>query len=60
MLATLKRGSKIVTSAGIIGTVVAIKDGEDEITIRSEDSRIKVLRSTVMRVIGSDDAEASK
>jgi preprotein translocase subunit YajC len=60
MLATLKRGAKVVTSAGIIGTVVSVKDNEDEITLRSEDSRIKVLRSSVLRVLGSDEVEAGK
>lgn len=60
MMANLKRGSKVVTSAGIIGTVVGMKDGEDEITIRSEDTKLKVLRSSVTRVLGSDDGEAAK
>jgi|SRR3954449_11289038 len=60
MMSSLKRGSKVVTTAGIIGTVVSVKDTEDEITLRSEDSRIKVLRSSVVRVLGSDEAEAGK
>ncbi len=33
-LASLKRGAKILTNAGIVGTVVTAKDGEDEIVIR--------------------------
>jgi preprotein translocase subunit YajC len=60
MLANLKRGAKVVTSAGIIGTVVAVKDTEDEITVRSEDARLKVLKSSVIRVLGSDEGEANK
>lgn len=60
MLASIKRGAKIVTSAGIIGTVVGVKEGDEEITIRSEDTRLKILRSSIVRVIGSDEAEAAK
>ena len=60
LLTNLKRGTRVVTAAGIIGTVTAVKDGEDEITIRSEDARIKVLKSSVVKILGSDEAEAGK
>src|SRR3954451_5029972 len=48
MLTSLKRGTKVVTSAGIIGTIVTVKDGDEEMTIRSEDPRLKVLKSSVV------------
>jgi len=60
MLAALKRGSKVLTSSGIVGTVVTVKDGDDEVVIRSEDARIRVKRSTIQSVIGTDEAEAAK
>jgi preprotein translocase subunit YajC len=60
MLNNIKRGAKVLTSAGIIGTVVNAKEGEDEITVRSEDSKFKMLRSSIVRVIGNDEAEANK
>ena len=56
MLANVKAGAKIVTTSGIVGTVVKIKDGEDELTIRSEDAKIRILRSTISRVIADDAA----
>jgi|SRR5947209_6843776 len=56
----LKRGMKVVTMAGIVGTITGAQDGSEEITIRSEDAKIKVLRSSVLRVLGSDEAEANK
>ena len=59
MLATLKRGAKVVTNAGIVGTVVAAKDGEEEITIRSEDTKLRILRSAIVRVVGTDEGEAA-
>ncbi len=60
LLSSISRGSKILTSSGIVGTVVTIKDGEDEIVIRSEDTKLRIKRSTVSQVIGTDTAEAAK
>jgi preprotein translocase subunit YajC len=60
MIATLKRGTKVLTNAGIVGTVVTAKDGEDEIVIRSEDTKLRIKRNVVVQVIGSDEAEAAK
>ena len=57
MLANIKPGTKIVTSAGIVGKVVKAKEGEDEITIQSEDAKIRVLRSAVVRVVGEETTE---
>jgi preprotein translocase subunit YajC len=60
MLANLKRGAKIVTSGGIIGTIVSAKDGEDEIVIRSEDTRFRIKRNVIIQVVGTDESEANK
>jgi preprotein translocase subunit YajC len=57
MLASIKRNAKVVTSGGIIGTVVTAKDGDDELVIRTEDSRLKVLRSSIVRVLAAGDDE---
>ena len=59
-LATLKRGAKILTNAGIVAVVVSAKDGEDEIVIRSEDSKFRIKRNVVVQVLGADEAEAAK
>ena len=60
LLATLKRGTKVLTSGGIFATVVSAKDGEDDILIRSEDTRLRIKRNVVVQVIGTDEAEANK
>jgi preprotein translocase subunit YajC len=60
MVATIKRGTKILTNAGIVATVVSAKDGEDEIVIRSEDTKLRIKRNVVVQVLGSDEAEAAK
>ena len=61
MLATLKKNDKVVTSAGIIGIVVAIKDGEDEVTLRVDEttnSRVRILRSTIVRITSEEQQKA--
>lgn len=58
MMASIKRGTKVATASGIIGTVANIKDGEDEVVIRSEDAKIRVLRSAITRVLGQDENDA--
>ena len=60
ILTSISRGSKILTSSGIVGTVVSIKDGEDEIVIRSEDTKLRIKRSTVSQVLGTDSTEEAK
>src|SRR6476660_2288037 len=39
LLSSISRGTKILTTSGIVGTVVTVKDGEPEIVIRSEDTK---------------------
>jgi preprotein translocase subunit YajC len=60
MIASLKRGAKVLTTGGVVGTIVSAKDGEDEIVIRSEDSRFRIKRHSVQMILGSDEAEANK
>lgn len=59
-LASIKRGTKVLTNAGIVAVVVTAKEGEDEIVVRSEDSKLRIKRSVVVQVLGTDDAEAAK
>jgi len=56
-LAALKKNDKVVTSSGILGVVVAIKENEDEVTLRGDDTsntRIRVLKSSIARVTSGD------
>ena len=48
LLASLQRGDRIVTSSGIIGEVVHIKD--DEVTIRSGEAKFVITRSAVASI----------
>jgi preprotein translocase subunit YajC len=62
LLANLKKNDKVVTSAGIIGVVVAVKENEDEVTLRVDDAtntRIRVLKSSVARVTTEEQQAAA-
>jgi preprotein translocase subunit YajC len=58
MMASLKAGTKVQTAGGILGTIERIKDGEDEVVLRSEGTRLKVTRGSIARVLGQDETEA--
>lgn len=45
MLKSVKPGDKVVTSSGIVGTVVAVKD--KTISLRSAETKLEVLKSAV-------------
>jgi preprotein translocase subunit YajC len=46
MLQGLKKGDKVVTAGGLIGTIVKIKDGDDEVEVDLGDRvSVKVVRS---------------
>jgi preprotein translocase subunit YajC len=50
MLGALRRGDRVVTGGGIVGTVQKVAD--DELTIEiAENVRVKVIRSTVTTVL---------
>jgi preprotein translocase subunit YajC len=53
MMAKLKKNDKVLTSAGIVGHVVQIKDDETVIIKSGDDanSRLTILRSTIVRII---------
>jgi preprotein translocase subunit YajC len=48
MLGAMKNGDKIVTSSGIVGVVLSIKD--KTVSIRSAESKLEVLKSAVTEV----------
>jgi preprotein translocase subunit YajC len=56
MLASLKKGDRVVTSGGLIGTIVGIND--QTVTLKIADSvRVECLRSAVTGLRGDTRAE---
>jgi preprotein translocase subunit YajC len=57
LLKSLKSGDKVVTSGGIVGTVLTVKD--KFVTVRSGDAKFEVLKSAVSDVTERAAASAS-
>jgi preprotein translocase subunit YajC len=52
MLAALRRGDRVVTAGGILGTVQVVKEGSDEVDVEiAPNVRVKVLRDTISSVV---------
>lgn len=49
MMKSLKPGDKVLTSGGILGVVVAVKD--KSVSIRSADTKMEIVRSAVSEII---------
>jgi len=62
MLAALRRGDRIVTAGGILGTVQRVKEGSDEIEVDiAPNVRVTVIRdtiTTVLKPVAANDAKA--
>ena len=57
MIASVRKGHEVVTSGGVIGTVVHV--AENRLTIKSgENTRLVVERSKIARVTNFDGPEA--
>jgi len=67
-LLTLKRGDEVVTSGGVVGEVIHIKetgkDGganrlDDRVTIKSAESRLVVERKSIARIVSASTSAPS-
>jgi len=60
MLDALRRGDRVVTGGGIIGTVARV-DNPEEVTVDIADGvRVRVLRSTISSVLAKPDPAATR
>jgi preprotein translocase subunit YajC len=60
MLDALRRGDRVVTGGGIIGTVVRA-DSPEEVTVDIADGvRVRVVRSTITSVLAKPDPGATR
>ncbi len=52
MLSKLKKGDRVVTSSGIHGEVIGIKDKEDVVVLRiAENVKVEFSRSTISTIV---------
>ncbi len=56
----VKKGDKIVTSGGIIGTVAAIKDENTVVVKISDNVRVDVVRGYISGILNSESAPEEK
>jgi len=57
MLGQVKRGDRVLTGGGIIGTITKVKDETDEVTVEIADGvRVDILRGTITDVLNAPGA----
>lgn len=57
MLANLKSGDKVVTSSGIVGVVITVKD--KTVSLRSADAKMEVTKASITDILESSNPPAS-
>ena len=55
MLSQLKTGDKVVTSGGIRGSIIALKDDYVHLRVPPDNLRLEVSRSSIVSVTTSDE-----
>jgi preprotein translocase subunit YajC len=60
MLDALRRGDRVVTGGGIIGTVARVDNPEEATVDIAEGVRVRVLRSTISSVLAKPDPAAAR
>lgn len=59
MLAAIRRGDKVITSGGIIGTVTKLTNEKELLVEIAEGVRVRVLRSMIAEVLAKTEAANS-
>jgi preprotein translocase subunit YajC len=57
LLSALKSGDRVVTSSGIVGVVITVKD--KTVSLRSADAKMEVTKSSITEILESGDAAPS-
>ena|ERR1035438_8223193 len=57
LIASLKSGDKVVTSSGIVGVVITVKD--QTVSLRSADAKMEVTKSSVTEILEGGNAVES-
>ena len=59
MLANLKSGDSVVTTGGIRGTIVAVKEDSIHIRVPPQDIRLEIARNAVAGLLGDEEQKRS-
>lgn len=60
MVNSLQNGQTVLTSGGIIGTIVAVNDDTLILRIKPDNLKIQVARSAVTSLVGDSNQNAAK
>jgi preprotein translocase subunit YajC len=60
MLGQLKTGDKVVTSGGLHGIIVALKDDYVHLRVPPDNLRLEVTRASIVSVTTQDDVATTK
>jgi preprotein translocase subunit YajC len=60
LLAALRRGDRIVTGGGIVGTIAKVVDDNDVLVDIAEGVRVRVKRATIASVLAKTEPVAAK
>jgi preprotein translocase subunit YajC len=60
MLAALRRGDRVVTGGGIIGTIAKVVNDDEVLVEIAEGVRVRVARSTISSVLAKTEPVAAK
>jgi preprotein translocase subunit YajC len=60
MLGALRRGDRVVTAGGIIGTIAKVVGDEEVLVDIAEGMRVRVVRSTISTVLAKTEPVAGK
>ena len=57
MVSSLEKGDKVLTAAGIYGTVITVSETEDEVTLKVDDNtRLRMIKGSITRNISKEEA----
>ncbi len=48
---SLKKNDKVVTAGGIIGIIANVSESDDEVTLKLDEGKMKILKSSISRII---------
>lgn len=60
MLESLKAGDKVVTSGGLRGTIIALKDDSIHLRVPPDNLRVEVTKASITQVTTPEDESKAK
>jgi preprotein translocase subunit YajC len=59
MVSSLKKNARVITSAGIIGNILRIKDDDEIVLLKLDEGKISILKSSIVRALPDEENKAS-